>query len=143
MEYFLQIIMKAAFIAILYLFVWLIIKSISSGMFNENKKKFVLILKNKNELLDFFVSKRYIIDGTKTIGRDEQCDISIKDPFISKKHLIIQIEDGKCYLEDLESKNGTKINQKSITPGIKYEVKPGDLISFGRMHFILQNQGDE
>lgn len=143
MEYFFQIIIKISFIIILYLFVWLIIKSIAPGIFAAKKKKFALVLKNTNDPFDFKVSKKYIIDGIKIIGRDEECDIAIRDPFISKKHLRIEIKDDKCYAEDLGSKNGTKINEKSIKPGLKYEIGPGDIITFGRVSFILQKQGDE
>ncbi len=49
------------------------------------------------------------------IGRDNECDINIQSPSISRKHLQLEIEDDKLYVTDLGSSNGTVINDIKIT----------------------------
>jgi pSer/pThr/pTyr-binding forkhead associated (FHA) protein len=48
------------------------------------------------------------------IGRDNECDINIQSPSISRKHLQIEIDDDKLYVTDLGSSNGTIINDNKI-----------------------------
>jgi pSer/pThr/pTyr-binding forkhead associated (FHA) protein len=44
------------------------------------------------------------------IGRGSDCDIVIPERRISREHVRIWREGGRCYVEDLGSKNGTHIN---------------------------------
>jgi hypothetical protein len=48
------------------------------------------------------------------IGRDENCDICIKDSALSRKHLRIDFRDGHFFVTDLDSKNGTFINDVQL-----------------------------
>lgn len=51
-----------------------------------------------------------------TIGRDADCDISIDNVAVSRKHASITLSDGEYVLEDLQSGNGTFIDgQKIVT----------------------------
>ena len=49
------------------------------------------------------------------IGRDNDCDINIQSPSVSRKHLQFEIEDDKLYVTDLGSSNGTIVNENKIT----------------------------
>lgn len=48
------------------------------------------------------------------IGRDESCDVCIKDPAVSGKHVEISYQDGKFFLTDF-SKNGTFIGETRLS----------------------------
>ncbi len=63
-----------------------------------------------------FLGKSFILNRSLTIiGRDQDCDIQIDDPLISKKHCKIIInQDGHFQIEDLDSKNSTYLNGKII-----------------------------
>ena len=51
-----------------------------------------------------------------TIGRDADCDISIDNVAVSRKHASITLSDGEYVLEDLQSGNGTFMDgQKIVT----------------------------
>jgi hypothetical protein len=51
-----------------------------------------------------------------TIGRDADCDISIDNVAVSRKHATITLSDGEYVLEDLQSGNGTFVDgQKIVT----------------------------
>ena len=80
------------------------------------------------------------------LGRElAVCDIPIEHPSASKQHAVIQFryiekrnEFGdkvgrvKPYLIDLESGNGTFVNDEEIAEGRYVEIKDGDVIKFGR-----------
>lgn len=67
---------------------------------------------------------------TFTIGRDHDNDLMIADSFISGKHAIYQKETG--ILQDLNSSNGTFVNQERITTK---KLKDGDLVSFAACEY--------
>ena len=61
--------------------------------------------------------RRYELSGEKTIiGRDRYpiCDITIREPTVSRQHSRIQAEGDKYYIEDLGSLNGTYVNREKI-----------------------------
>ncbi len=59
-----------------------------------------------------------------SIGRDVRNDIAIHDDVISSFHASILHEQGRIYLEDTSSKNGTFLNGKRIE---RAELKDGDI----------------
>lgn len=62
--------------------------------------------------------RRYELTGDKTIiGRDRYpiCDITIREPTVSRQHSRIKVEGDKYYIEDLGSLNGTYVNREKIT----------------------------
>ena len=65
------------------------------------------------------------------IGRASDNDIQIKDRSISRKHLKIVRKNGKFFIEDLKSENGTWIDEKPLKPGYEFEVKEGLPIAIG------------
>ncbi|MFT6292259.1 MAG: hypothetical protein ACJAR2_002874 [Ilumatobacter sp.] len=70
------------------------------------------------------------INGEITLGRDEQCTISIQDDsYVSTLHLRIYDYDGQPMVEDLGSTNGTFHNGNKLA-GSKL-LQPGDRIQVG------------
>ena len=66
-------------------------------------------------LLDGNVLKEYVVDKERiTIGRRASNDIQIDNLAISGEHAIIVTTGEDSYLEDLNSTNGTLINDKKI-----------------------------
>lgn len=79
------------------------------------------------------------------IGRDQTVtDLLVEHPSISKQHAVIQfrfssttnefgdkINRVKPYLIDLESANGTKLNDKRIDESRYVELVDGDVVAFG------------
>lgn len=79
------------------------------------------------------------LDKNKTylIGKDpNSCDIVFQDLSVSRNHARLSIDgEGKCKIEDLESKNKTLINHFPIDE--KKDLQPQDLISLGTTTFII------
>jgi len=99
---------------------------------DEKAKKIAKDLKTKISKLRF---KDQDIDIKKTIkiGRDDVNEIVIKDdPLVSRKHAIIEQKDGKFYLTDKDSTNGTYINKNPVAKGEKILLNAGDEIMVGK-----------
>jgi hypothetical protein len=70
------------------------------------------------------------LNGEITLGRDENCTISIRDDsYVSTLHLRIYDYDGQPMIEDLGSTNGTFHNGNKMR-GTKL-LQPGDRIQVG------------
>ena len=66
------------------------------------------------------------------VGRQATiADLRIDHKSISRKHAILYYWHGDLYLEDLETKKGTKINGQSTTAGRRIRLEPNDTIQFG------------
>ncbi len=72
--------------------------------------------------------------GPKTvlIGRADQCDITINDSSVSRKHASVERKDSRFLLQDLKSTNGTLVNGESIDVHV---LSHGDKIRIGKTVF--------
>jgi hypothetical protein len=77
--------------------------------------------------LEFLIASSKVVIGRPVPGVEP--DIKINDPYVSRRHAQILFENGKFYIEDLGSTNGTFINDKLITG--RTELKDGDTIKLG------------
>jgi hypothetical protein len=64
------------------------------------------------------------------LGRDPTNDVALTDDTVSNRHASLFVRDGRVWLEDLKSTNGTKVNGKRVADPV--ELKPGDDIELGR-----------
>ncbi len=56
-------------------------------------------------------------NGSLIIGRDElKCDLVIEDSSVSRKHARLELRGNQLVIHDLDSKNGTRINDVSVSP---------------------------
>ena len=69
--------------------------------------------------------------GSFYIGRINGNDMIMPDYAISKRHAIIDIEDGRYYLRDAGSTNGTKINGSRMAKK-RVLLKDKDVVGFAR-----------
>lgn len=74
--------------------------------------------------------------GSFYIGRINGNDMIMPDYAISKRHAIIDIEDGAYYLRDAGSTNGTKINGSRLGKK-RVKLKDKDVIAFARYEFTF------
>lgn len=69
-----------------------------------------------------------------TVGREEGNTIQLNDERISRFHLRIQQDHDDLVLTDLESTNGSKVNNENVQLKI---IRHGDLISIGRSTLLF------
>lgn len=81
---------------------------------------------------------------TKTpfiLGREaEKVDFVIDDRGISHQHLAIVRENEEFFAEDLNSKNGIKINGVQAAPGAKVKIHSGDVITIGVRNYRFEDE---
>ena len=67
--------------------------------------------------------------GVHVVGRDRDADVRIDDPSVSRRHARIVVEGDQVALEDLESKNGTRVGGVPVTQAVR--LAKGDVLVFG------------
>jgi len=77
--------------------------------------------------------ERFTVMLPCTIGRKD-CDLILDDRLVSRRHAELKIVSNKLVLEDLESKNGTKVNGTRIA---KSQLAPNDLITIGTINLRI------
>ena len=67
------------------------------------------------------------------LGRDEVADVQILETSVSRRHALMQVENGTVKLTDLGSSSGTRINGAKLVPDLPSSVDPGDFVQLGRV----------
>ncbi|KAK9999144.1 hypothetical protein SO802_018747 [Lithocarpus litseifolius] len=79
-----------------------------------------------------------IVSNEVTVGRvPEKANIVIPIATVSGLHARIQKKGGNLLVTDLDSTNGTFIDDKRLKPGVAATVLPGSYIIFGDIHLAM------
>jgi len=70
------------------------------------------------------------------IGRDPQCHLRPASPAISKRHCALLVKNGKVFVRDFESTNGTFVNEEQVKG--EREIKHGDKLRVGPLAFQVK-----
>ena len=65
---------------------------------------------------------------TSVLGRSRDCDVTIDDPNVSRRHAEVRQENGSYWIVDLESTNGVEVNGSRVR---RAELSDGDEIVLG------------
>lgn len=74
-------------------------------------------------------TKRLHLRERETLGRDDDNDISLSHTMVSRRHAELRQRDGSLYIVDLQSMNGTYVNDVRIHS--ETILRNGDVISLG------------
>lgn len=75
-------------------------------------------------------------DGTYVLGRSEDSDIFLNDVTVSRKHAEISVKGNKVTIRDLDSLNGTFVNNQLIEG--EHSLKDGDIVQIGRFKLLFK-----
>ena len=115
------------------------------SVFEEDSLPRLLVV-DRPSGLDLF---HYILPGRNVIGKGfksgsaETVDIVLNSRACSKRHGCLELRDGRFFLTDLESTNGTFNGElpdsasRRIEPGVEHEVFDAQLIMFGDVEASL------
>lgn len=70
-----------------------------------------------------------LVDGKNTIGTAADCDVVLTDAYLSSHHAVIRHENGEFTMVDLDSTNGTFVNERRCS---REDLIDNDKIRFGR-----------
>jgi two-component system, NtrC family, sensor kinase len=79
--------------------------------------------------------RRIDVAGELLVGRGDGCDLTIKDPRLSRRHARFFREGDQLFIEDLGSPNGTFVNQKRVK---KEPLNAGDIVALGKTQIAIE-----
>ncbi len=131
------IIARYVFLAILYIFIILVIRTIyrdlrspapaQKGRRRRRQPQLVLIEGPKK------LGGRLKISTDLTLGRSPMCQVVLDDVYASQKHARIFQEGARILVEDLGSTNGTYLNGRKVN--YPTELRKRDQIKIGKTVF--------
>jgi hypothetical protein len=71
------------------------------------------------------------LEPSTTIGRVQDNAIRLDEDTVSSRHAAVEFHDGRWWLRDLGSTNGTLLNNEPVDG--QGELRPGDLIQVGNV----------
>jgi DNA-binding winged helix-turn-helix (wHTH) protein len=71
----------------------------------------------------------FLPEGSNLVGRDRDCAVRVNSATLSRRHARLVVTNGETAVEDLGSKNGTRVNGQRVTQPVA--LKESDRIEFG------------
>jgi pSer/pThr/pTyr-binding forkhead associated (FHA) protein len=87
--------------------------------------------------LTFPDGSEYELRDSVTIGRDPRNDLVLESAAVSREHAALTYEDGRWYLEDRGSFNGTLLNGTRVQPSTPLPLRHADRITIGSETLIF------
>ncbi len=78
--------------------------------------------------------------GEKLIGRSPECDITLPDQAVSRRHAVIRKKNLGWIIEDMGSSGGTYINTEKLKAA--HALAPNDEVRIGRSIFLFDSDFD-
>lgn len=122
--------LRIIFLGLVYLFVWQVARAIGShsGISIKRRRKEgsrVLFVRSDTQQGQEFAVKDVVV-----MGRSEETDVALDDPYASEFHLRLVAQENGMMLHDLGSTNGTYVNGRRVSAPT--ELKRGDTIQVGK-----------
>jgi hypothetical protein len=70
-----------------------------------------------------------------TLGRSEECEVTIEDPLVSRRHAQISVDGDEVRLVDLGSRNGVRINGRPVQGSVV--LQDGDRVRIGTQVLVF------
>jgi pSer/pThr/pTyr-binding forkhead associated (FHA) protein len=72
----------------------------------------------------------FVVTNATVVGRSDQADVALDDPYASEFHFRLVAQDGILMVSDLGSTNGTYVNGRRITTPTG--LRRGDALQVGK-----------
>ena len=87
-----------------------------------------------------FLLQEFDLNGPEVvIGRSSDCQITIEDPLISRRHARIVIDDEEARVSDMGSRNGVRVNGRLVKGD--QALKDGDRVRLGTQELVFSVVG--
>jgi pSer/pThr/pTyr-binding forkhead associated (FHA) protein len=124
-------VLRLIFLALIYIFLWQIARAIARhlGVTRGDGSK-----KTANRVTfvrsDSQAGLSFTVNGATVLGRSDQADVILEDPYASEFHLRLVSQEGALTVSDLGSTNGTYVNGRRITTPTN--LRRGDALQVGK-----------
>ena len=78
-----------------------------------------------------------LMDGPNILGRFPQSQVDLPNPYVSRRHAMIEVTPGGSTIRDLGSKNGTYVNQASVGSA-PHPLEDRDRIALGFEQVVFE-----
>lgn len=141
MEDVLLVVIRLTLLAILYLFLWAVISAVWRDLRRAPQQvsaSYALAGMPRLHVVEpggSALRAGEVIDlqPMTTVGRSATNTLVVQDETISARHAAIEYRDGRWWVHDLDSTNGTYVNRRRLAGTM--ELRPGDLVHAGRVAF--------
>jgi pSer/pThr/pTyr-binding forkhead associated (FHA) protein len=136
------LLVKIAFLVILYLFVARAVRAVTLDVFGPPVPRAggpgrpARRLPRELVVTDEGGRRTVPLKESLTVGRAATCDVAIRDTYVSNVHARIYQRDGSWWLEDLGSTNGTYMNRTRVQQPTA--IGPGDEVKLGKATLELR-----
>jgi pSer/pThr/pTyr-binding forkhead associated (FHA) protein len=140
----LVLILRFAVVLLLYFFLWQVLRYVmrdlragsqpaNAGASNSPYGQLVVLRAGSSGVQ---AGKVFPLGPSNIIGRSmENCEIALNDSFLSSQHARLELQGDTWVLEDLNSTNGTFVNEIEVRDATG--VEEGDIIRVGRVEMRL------
>jgi hypothetical protein len=136
-------VLKYAFIALVYFFVYRSIRAVATDISGRRERRStpkgeVRAARTKGKAPTMVVVKddtgrklaSHRLNGPLQIGRADACHIKLDDTYASNFHARLYPANGAWHVEDLGSTNGTYLNRQRVSGSV--ELQAGDEVRVGK-----------
>jgi len=123
-------ILRIIFLGLVYLFVWQVARAVGSHLgisVRRQTREGTKILFVKSET---FTGKEVEVTNVTVLGRSDEADVALDDPYASEFHMRLVAQDNGIMLHDLGSTNGTYVNGRRVVAPT--QLRKGDTIQVGK-----------
>jgi len=139
-----MLVLRIAIVLLLYFFLWQVLRVMirelaaigQAGLTTSPHSPYGHLVVLRSGQSGVAVGKMFPLSPSTIIGRSmEHCEIALNDSFLSQQHARLELRGNQWVLEDLNSTNGTFVNDIEVRGATV--VEEGDIIRIGRIELRL------
>lgn len=122
--------LRIIFLGLVYLFIWQVARAIGSHLGISVKRRRregrrILFVRSDSQQ-----GKEFEVNDVMVLGRSEETDVVLGDPYASDFHMRLVTQEDGLMLHDLGSTNGTYVNGRRVSAPT--QLRKGDTIQVGK-----------
>jgi pSer/pThr/pTyr-binding forkhead associated (FHA) protein len=128
--------LRIAFIVLLYLFLFLVmrvqvrdLRRVAPADVPQPKSRYGKLVVVESGRSRLNPGTTFTLQAVTSLGRKPSNSIILDDDFVSSEHSLISWRDGRAWLEDVASTNGTFLNDSEVSRPVA--ISEGDIVGIG------------